>query len=474
MFQADSGDSGWGTAHAETGQMVGFAAARLPARRTPIGEDLLLALALLLTTATQFRPPGTPVGPGEILLIIWIGLAAGREVVRLGPPLTPALSRLLIFWVLFLLAQLVGTLTGYIINDAHDPVLFLHDAMAYPLVAIFSCLTVTEPGAAARLRRVVWFMVALGALTVQLVIAWGWLDVSIMEPWFGDRFRGWSHNPNQLGFLCAMLVLLAMHLADSTDRSGARIFALACAIPALWVGGLTKTDTVTFALLAASPVYAGIKLRSWMATGQRKLTARSAAALIAVLAVPMMLISAIPYAISWIGDPQALAAGLTKNGGKEAAREADLRLELWGEAISRGMDAALLGLGPGPHLPIPASIIAARLSDPELDTGDHPVVNGLPNFEAHNTVLDLFTQAGLLGVLSLVWIMAAALIASFRARQAGLAAMACGLMVFGLTNLIVRPPLFWLGLAICLVQRDAGAISPSPSIARAKEGVRAQ
>jgi hypothetical protein len=463
-------------AHAKTGQLVCYTATARPARRTHIGQDLLLAIALLLTTATQFRPPGAPVGPGEILLVAWIGLAAGREVIRLGPPLAPALSRLLIFWVLFLLAQLVGTITGYAINDPHDTALFLHDALAYPLVAVFSCLCLTEPGAAARLRRVAWFMVALGGmtLTVQLAMAWQWLNVPIVEPWFGDRFRGWSHNPNQLGFLCAMLVLIAIHLADSTSRSGARVFAMTCAIPALWVGGLTKTDTVTFALLAASPVYIGIKLYTWLATEPRRLTAQSAVALIAILGLPMMLISAVPYVISSIADPQELAAGLTKNGGKEAARETDLRLELWGEAVNRGMDAAMLGLGPGPHLPIPASIMAARLSDPELDTGDHPMMNGLPNFEAHNTILDLFTQAGLLGVLSLVWIMAVALVASIRARQAGLTAMACGLMVFGLTNLIVRPPLFWLGLTMCLVQHDLVARSRSSSVTRAPQRVHAR
>jgi hypothetical protein len=160
-----------------------------------------------------------------------------------------------------------------------------------------------------------------------------------------------------------------------------------------------------------------------------------------------------------------LMAGLTKNGGKEAATETALRLELWHEAFRRGMDASMLGLGPGPHLPIPDSIVAARLADPGLDTGDHPAVNGMPNFEAHNTVLDLFMQAGLLGVLSFAWIMSVALLTSLRARQAALAAVACGLMIFGLTNLIVRPPLFWLGLAICLVELDglAGSKSSRPT-----------
>ena len=49
-----------------------------------------------------------------------------------------------------------------------------------------------------------------------------------------------------------------------------------------------------------------------------------------------------------------------KNGGKEAAQETDLRLQLWQEAVDRGLEAGMLGLGPGPHLPISVPIVAAR------------------------------------------------------------------------------------------------------------------
>jgi hypothetical protein len=80
--------------------------------------DMLFALGLLVSPASQLRLAGSPVGPGEICLLIWIVLTLGREAARPGsPPLTPALSRLLIFWSLFALAQSLGALTGYIIGD---------------------------------------------------------------------------------------------------------------------------------------------------------------------------------------------------------------------------------------------------------------------------------------------------------------------------------------------------------------------
>src|ERR1700736_4820337 len=119
-------------------------------------QDALLALGMLLSTASQLRPAGAAIGLGEICLVLWLALMLYREAGRLGPPLTPAFSQLLIFWLLFAFALSVGTLTGYAIGDVHDPNLFLHDVMAYPLLAAVGCFSVVGPDAGSRLHRVAW------------------------------------------------------------------------------------------------------------------------------------------------------------------------------------------------------------------------------------------------------------------------------------------------------------------------------
>jgi hypothetical protein len=43
------------------------------------GRDALMAVGLLLTTATQLRLPGSPLGPGEVCLVIWIALTLIRK-----------------------------------------------------------------------------------------------------------------------------------------------------------------------------------------------------------------------------------------------------------------------------------------------------------------------------------------------------------------------------------------------------------
>jgi hypothetical protein len=51
-----------------------------------VAYDVVLALGLLLTTASQLRVPGLPIGPGEVCLAIWILLMVFRETGRFGPP----------------------------------------------------------------------------------------------------------------------------------------------------------------------------------------------------------------------------------------------------------------------------------------------------------------------------------------------------------------------------------------------------
>jgi hypothetical protein len=427
-------------------------------------RDALMAVGLLLTTATQLRLPGLPLGPGELCLAVWMICAAvaglGRDLV-----LTPALSRMLVFWALFAVAQTLGTLTALLIGDPHDPGLFWHDVLAYPMAAAFACLSLLGAGGPRGLRRSAEIFVGLGAasLVVQLIAAWDVINLQPIEIWFGDRFRGWSNNPNQLAFFCGILAPTALYLADTADRPGKRVAALLCLVPAMIAGRLTKADTFTFSILGAVPIYICLKLVFWIRDSDASQPLRAAFAWVAVLMLPLMTVSAMPFVLSGVDEPGQLGMSLMKGGGKEASAETNLRLDLWGQALDRGLDGYLLGLGPGPHLPIPPEIAVARPTEPDLDTGDHPMQNGTPNFEAHNSLLDLLTQGGLLADVSFIWLLAAAGTACYRARSASLTALLAGVVVFGVTNNIVRPPIFWFAVVLCLATEDPAGFIRVPN-----------
>ena len=418
--------------------------------------DAVLALGLLLSTATELRLPGVSIGPGEILLVFWLALMLVREIFRLGPPLTPSLSQLLIFWLLFAVSLSVGTLTGYVIGDKHDPDLFLHDTLAYPLLVAVSCLSVVEPCARHRLHRVAWLLAGFGnaSLALLVAVAWELIVIPAIDPWYWDRFRGWSANPLTLAFLCAVLALLALYLADAATRTSERIAALACAILPIYVGRLTKSDSVTVTLVTSTPIFLALKLRGWLFVFEPKLTFRPALAWIVVLALPLLLISGIPLRTLIAGQVEQVAKDVSKENG-ESSKEADLRFQVWSAGIRRGMESGMLGLGPGPHLEIPDFLVAARRHEVLPKYIETPAVNGTANFEAHNTLVDLFTQGGLIAVLSFIWIVTTAFFNTYKARLAGLTTFLCGVTVFGFANLIIRQPLFWFTIALCLVSGAA-------------------
>jgi hypothetical protein len=418
--------------------------------------DMLFALGLLVSPASQLRLAGSPVGPGEIGLLIWIVLTLSREAAGPGPYWTPALSRLLIFWSLFTLAQCLGTLTGYVIGDQHDPHWFLHDVMAYPLLAAASCLSVLGPNPGPRLHRVAWLLCAFGTpfLALQLADAWDLINLSSVDPWWWDQFRGWSANPHQLAVLCTVLAILSLHLAETATRLGTRLAALACAIVPIYAAKLTKSDSFSLVLVVAGPIFITFKLRTWLVSRTPQIMFRSAVAWIVILALPLAAVSAAPLAYSIASEVGEFAKGMARGNAAETEEKTELRLELWGQALRRGIESAMFGLGPGPHLEIPPSIVERR----QLDAAhpkfvEHPQVAFVPNFEAHNTLLDLFTQGGLIVVVSFIWIVATAFSVAYQTGQAGLPTLLCGLCIYAVATLIIRHPIFWFAIALCLVAR---------------------
>jgi O-antigen ligase len=262
--------------------------------------------------------------------------------------------------------------------------------------------------------------------------------------------RGWSANPNQLALLCTVLGLLSLHLADRATAFRQKTAAMACGVLPIYVGRLTKSDTFALVLFASGLIFVMLKFRTWLFV-DRRFSLRSALAWIVVPLLPMVLLATVP--ISYVVKQEAadVARQISKDNGEGTEEEALLRFEAWRQAIDRGIESGMLGLGPGPHVPIPPALVAARRTEVEPKFVEHPEVNGTANFEAHNTLLDLLTQCGLIGILSLLWLVATTVSGTYGARLDGLTTLLCGLALFGVTHLIIRHPIFWFALALCLV-----------------------
>ena len=411
--------------------------------------DLILALGLLFTTASQLRLTSVPVGPGELVLLVWIAATVGRLLLSGTRLHTRALSDLLLFWAIFALALSIGMITAMATGEQFDLGLMLHDVAAYGLVAVVSCLCATP---LVHLRRVCWILVISGAVSLSLQFAHGMGSISVpgVDPWFWTRFRGWSENPNQLAVACLIVALLAWYLADTAASFAARSTALLALIPAIVVGRMSQSDTFAAALVAAVPAWFVVKMIAWTRAERHQSSLHASLGRLAWLALPLLLLSVAPVVLSEAEGIKRFAMGFAKNGGVEAADEANLRITLWHQAFERGLESAMLGLGPGPHLQIPEEIVAGRVNTVQPINTSHPTQSGAANFEAHNTMLDVFTQGGLLAVASFLWLLAQAAWSAYRSRSAGLMALLAGAATFMMTGNIVRQPVFWFAIVLCL------------------------
>lgn len=403
-------------------------------------RDALLAFGVVMAGATQLSVPGSPFGYGELFLTLWIMLSIGRILAGGRIEFTSAFTNLAGFWLVMTATLAFGTIVAYLTTILYTTGL-IHDTEAYLLLVCITCLMAAEPDAHRHLRRSGWWLIAIAntSLAIQVIQGWGWIPRAGVESWYWDRFRGWSENPNQLALYCAIFGMLALHLATTTSNRWGRSVGIACVFFTFYVGRLTKSDAFLYTSILTYLTFLGLQIRTWLKTAGAKISLpRQALILLLIGSVPLTM-SITPYVLSEASILESFAKSLTKDKGGEATAEtAELRLYLWNAALEKGARSGSLGLGPGPHVGRPPTW------DRQYDALTRP-------FEAHNTILDLYTQGGLISVLALVWIVSAAVASAWRAKLDALLALMVSIVIFSMPHLIIRHPIVWFAITFCLV-----------------------
>lgn len=408
--------------------------------------NALLAFGIVLTTASQLRLPAVPLGIGEVCLVLWLAVGSLRLLVTGQVRNARAVLRIGTFWACFAFALSLGTCLALLLRDL-DLASMLHDAFAYLLVAAISCLIVATMDAGRPLRQTQWFLLTFwnAALLLQLAAGWSIISLPSVDPWYWDRFRGWAENPNQVALYCAVFTPLSLSLALSTNGFG-RIAAFSSCLLTFVVGRLTKSDTFLIAMVTALVLFLLLRLRTWLTSPEHRSNLRFVVAVLVVIAAVPLSLALTPYAFSTAGEVESLAINLAKDhGGDATKRTAALRLQLWGDALYRGYESASVGLGPGPHVDRPNVTNRQMLPKP---------------FEAHSTLLDVYTQGGLLGLIAVFGLFAGIIVLVLRAKLDALAALIAALAIFSITHFILRHPIVWFAFALTLILGSQGARSP--------------
>lgn len=413
----------------------------------------LLAAGLVLTAATQLRASGLPVGPGELLLVAWLVAAFLRQTLFRTISMSPALTRVGIFWWIMIVTLSVFMIVGLEVEPFQDYAGMARDSVALMLALAISVMMALSLDDAAERRRIVWQMLILGSgsLFLQILDGYGHLPFSSADPWYWDRLRGWAENPNQLGFFALVILMLGLHLVDSARALWQRLAALALLPPVVVAGSMSHSDSFVIGAMLAGSLLVTLKSLSWVRDSDMAPTLRGVAVMIGTLALPLTMAAAVPFASLALVQIEQTSEGIYGEND-----QGETRVHLWGEAVEKSTQAMLFGFGPGPHL------TAKSFKVPPPD-----------KFEAHNTPLDLLTQTGFIGVAAFVWLMGSALSGVIRARLPALAGLVVGLLVFSMFHYTVRHPIFWFCIVLSLLEaaqaperqrRSLPRIRPTPAV----------
>jgi hypothetical protein len=411
----------------------------------------LLALGMVFSLTPQLRWGSADVGPGELLISLW--LLPGLTILLVGfrGEVPRALWELAGFWAIFVAALCLGTIETIGSASFDDWSLVFHDITAYLLLIVLMSVLFALPGAAPRLHLIQWITALFGTLllALQSANAWGAFTLSNIDPWYWDRLRGWSNNPNQFALLAMVIGFLALELAEKDVGLGPKLLASVCAFISLGIGWLGQSNAYSGVVFATFSLFGLLKVVRAMTRAERKgfpALALGTAALASLFFVACLFAPAIASRADDLGGPLSLIA----RKGEDQDSEAKLRLYLWKEAIERGLDSWMLGYGPGPHLEIPISLTESHRTAGEPINLSHPKDGLAPNYEAHNTFLELLVQGGFLAVGSFVWIGALAVRRAWKAGMDGLIALMFAVAAFGSFHVVFRHPIVWFAIGLAL------------------------
>ena len=386
----------------------------MSSRRQSLLMIFLVALAFALSSFTRLRFPGLPLGISEVILVgcivahvpVGLGIHGGNQPNRFMP---------------FLFLMLVATLPGYfgtVSSEGNLPAA-LHDLVAFTwVVVLFAYLHFGFDHKQVDLDKLIGAFMMFSSVYFALVIVLHFFDPDLVYRTsdfntalqsvedrkdlaleYVLRLSGFSSNPNQLALHCLVVAFFSLQLYK---RNGF-VLTFVCFGLAVVVGIMSKSDAFLFALIAlvAISVFMGILFNKSLVLGL-------------LLIVPSLVFLAI-FFNPIVNELQTIAS---------ASDQDSVRFKLWANGISAGLDKPLIGLGPGAW---------SGYNGPK----------GME--EAHNSAIDYFTNAGLIGLTVLIIGMVGIVFKTLVSKQSVLLGGVVALILFSMFHNVLRQPMLWLG-----------------------------
>lgn len=450
---------------------------------------VIAALVAFLSVSTMLRFPGLPVGVGEVIVFL-----AAFGFFRRSEFLQNLKHPLMLFWLGFIATAVAGYFTGSVRGEGT-----VHTAIAYVYAAGFTLIVLTYVGDLSKFefQR---FIRAMGTIPVLLLavplfiflIGSVWLSdlLEINTMFYPSRVAAWSTNPNQLALFLLPVPIWLAAISQNTHwqgwrfvkkffflwfffflgfcvRSDALLLAWCIGLPLLtviawrWLGNINWRFFAT--MIAAFVLAFGSFKFFFDGPGQQAFETVRAEISEKMSSVGLSAVdnkdvhaddgrTSKPSSIfTNLGFAPALNQSLFKgqdDAGKEASaphvfgrsdsaigigmdpNKAGVRKTLWVHAFEVWKLSPIVGHGPGAF---------SYLDSPDVRQ------------EAHNLLLDMLTQVGVVGVLLFAALYLWLIVGAFKARDPYSITLLVVLMVFSGAHFMLRQPMFTLYMVICAV-----------------------
>lgn len=388
-------------------------------KKQSIISSALVALSFALSSFTALRVPGLPFGASELLLMVCMVLhfPLGQKVNLQN---TPHFFPMLTF---FLVALMIP---GYFATLAREGVI---ETTQYNLIAsvyivvLVAYLHFGFDRKKSTLIDLAKMFVMFSTLVFVIILALVYIEPSMVYPeTVGDqelnvdlvsryvntdgdyvsRLHGFSSNPNQLAFHALCSAVLSMFIF----RRDNNIFPLIGLCAAGAIGFLATSDAfvIGFAVLLVLTISLGIIFSGSF-----------------ILGLTILLPAIAGAALIW-GKVASQFLRISQEGDQDTTR-----FTLWINGIEAGLMHPIIGWGPGtwsgPFAPL------------ELE-------------EAHNSAIDYFSSAGLLGLAVLTVGMGYIYTRTFISKNAALFAGVLAISAYAMFHNVLRQPVTWMTLYI--------------------------
>lgn len=359
-----------------------------PFLRNPELGALAIGCCLALISQTTLRFFHKSIGPGEVGLGV-IACVAVFRILMTGSLFRGADSGWLVSFFGFVIVILMPVTVVNVICDT--PGASVRDLLAYLLCALCTLYWLHDDKFFDIARYFVFFLMAI--ISAQYFFGGD-------AVYYSYRFAAGARNPNQLALymMCALLIIALL------DRSLS--WKVLFSLPLLYFGLLSFSDAFFLATASSAVVYIVFRL------GMTK-----AAFLFPFFGVfCIVMIVYLPHVVGFLADEW------------RSADQGFIRLTLF----ENGMIA---------YVDTPFSIIfghgAGYFSGREIPFG---------RFEAHNTVIDMLTVGGIVGLFLVYGPIMYVAWNFYKIKKYYIVSLIAGLMIYSLFHFVARHPVFWFSV----------------------------